>query len=56
MAVERDQLISRGQRLMAGSSEVRANDIEYKIKRLLDKWQRLEDMMATRYDYPTFTI
>ena len=48
MSVERDQLISRGHRLMVGSSEIRANDIEYKIKRLMDKWQRLEGLMTAR--------
>ena len=49
MTEDRDRLVAHGRRLMAGSSEVRANDIDYKIKRLMDKWQRLEDQMATRY-------
>ena len=48
MAVTKDELVDQGRQLMAASSEVRGHDLEYKITKLNDKWQRLQDLAATR--------
>ena len=49
MDAERQALIADGHCLMRNSSEIRATDIEYKISKLTDKWQKLEAMMANRW-------
>ena len=47
--LEREALTGQGQRLMRASSDVRANDIEFKISKLNDKWQRLQDKISSRH-------
>ena len=37
-----------GEQLMHASNENRANDIEYKLAKLTDRWQRLMDLMDAR--------
>ncbi|XP_023932384.1 nesprin-1-like [Lingula anatina] len=48
MQVNRDDLFAHGHRLIKSSSEVRANDIEYKISKLRDRWQRLQELVTAR--------
>ena len=50
MALERDNLIVDGEALMKGSSETRACDIDYKINKLKDRWQQLNEMAAKRWE------
>ena len=50
MSVERADLLNEGHRLKEGSSEIRANDIQYKLTTLNDNWATLEDTITARYD------
>lgn len=51
---EKDNLVGQGQRLMRGSSEVRANDIEYKVSKLDDRWNKLQAQQQARYNIINF--
>ncbi len=48
MSSERDRLLHQGQRLMHGSGESQASDLDTKVKKLSEKWKHMEETMNTR--------
>ncbi|CAH1803082.1 unnamed protein product, partial [Owenia fusiformis] len=48
LETSKNDLITQGQSLKKCSSEIRANDIEYKITNLNDKWRKLQELHRMR--------
>ena len=48
MSGEKDRLLTQGKRLMQGSGENRAGELELLLTTVTDRWQALEDAVAAR--------
>ncbi|KAH9507316.1 hypothetical protein Btru_056892 [Bulinus truncatus] len=46
--IEKNEIVSQGRHLIRNSSEIRASDIEQKILRLEEKWERLQAILDFR--------
>ena len=51
-----DNLTSVGRGLMDASSTIRASDIEHKLSKLSDTWQRLDDKAVNRQVTPDLDV
>ncbi|KAH9507313.1 Nesprin-1 [Bulinus truncatus] len=47
--IEKNEIVSQGRHLIRNSSEIRASDIEQKILRLEEKWERLQAILDFRH-------